>query len=214
MKKILFAIPFFVTVVSAIVAFHACSADDDANEGKCPEAQLLLVKSHEFAKRYNVDLSLNKDSIDEISKALTVEQMEEDFRDWASVDCTFKLHNKGNSPVTTNKLRINKRRVAFESTDIVGHYEGTASNNSKISVEVYYNIGNKGSGLVRVNVSYHDCTGSVSLVPTGYTFYGGDKCSFTAVGTVNLVGPRYNGCYHVCIEKSVTGDMYCTVSKI
>ena len=65
MKRFLILLLVFTGAMAAKVAFHACQADDEADSQLSPKAQLLLKKSREFAKKYNVDMTLNEDNIEE-----------------------------------------------------------------------------------------------------------------------------------------------------
>lgn len=82
MKKISLLLLLFFGAMATFVAFQACSSDE-MNEQPQTKAQLLLKKSREFAKKYGVKMELNEENIEEIAKTLTVEEMEQDYRNWA-----------------------------------------------------------------------------------------------------------------------------------
>ena len=214
MRKLLLSLLILAGAFTAVLAFHACSADDEAEESQhSPQAQLLLQKSREFAKKYNVNMTLNEENIEETAKTLSVEQMENDFQKWADMKCTLSLTEVNpHFKKSANKLRINRRKISYEETNISGTFSGTANNNSEISVSITYNLGNKGSGLIHVSVDYGGCTGDTSLQPVGFTTYGNGAYSFSATGTVSLSGHIYKKNYRVQVEKPQYGEMKCTVS--
>ena len=138
--------------------------------------------------------------------------MERDYQAWAKLNAHLRLQ-KSKGTKSSNSLRLKRRRAAFESTAIDGHYEHTATNNEDINVVIDYNFGNNGSGLVHVRVSYRKSEGRASFVPSGYTSYGSDECYFTATGTVFLSGGLYKGLMYVWIEHKQNGDYICNVNS-
>lgn len=101
MKKIKIIFAIFIAVLISCV-FHACSSDD-AQQSQT-KAQILLKKSKELAKKYNVDLHLKTENIDKIAGILTVEQMEKDYQDFAK-SCDRVMQFSAPKSATTAKTR-------------------------------------------------------------------------------------------------------------
>lgn len=210
MKRLHF-IPFaFAGVAAFIISFYACSSDETDNQA-LPKSQLLLKRSHELAEKYNVHITLDKTKLDETAQTLTIEQMENDYKDWANIQqVQFILHNSACGR-TSNNIKLTKRRTSFEYTSINGHYEDFADNNKDFYVTIDYNLGNNGSGLVRVELNCKGSCGATSLVPIGFTFYNSNKYSFTATGSVYLSGGTYKGSVCVWFDHKTNGELYCSI---
>lgn len=142
MKKSFLSFLLFGGAIATFVAFHACSSDETSAPQPMTKAKLLLKKSKEFARKYNVDLEVDEIQLKKVADTLSVEKMERDYQALA------KLTNITFAPKqtkSTNGLRLTKRRASFESTSISGHETGYAENNSDIGYEIFYNIGNNES---------------------------------------------------------------------
>ena len=213
MKRNFLSLLLSTGVIATVVAFHACSSDEANDPQPTSKTQMLLKKSKEFAKKYNVDLEVDEAQLEKVADTLSVEQMERDYQ---------ALANLTNAPITIvpqqakspNGLRLTNRRASYESTSISGHDTGFAENNSDIAYEIFYNIGNKGNGNVRVVISYDPFEGMTILQPTGVPFYSTNRCSFTAVGSINLTSALYKTITRrVWVEHSYTGKTICRVTK-
>lgn len=209
MKRNFFLFLFLIGTLVVISVFHACSSND-SDEQTETRTQFLLKKSKELGQKYGVDMTLDETNIEKNSKTLTVEQMEKDYKDWASFSAHLKL--KSTTEVkSAHHLRLVRRRAMFETTATNGHYENSADNNNKIYVVVDYNFGNKGNGLVHVHLRYKNSEGESSFIPIGYILYGSNVCSFTAKGYVFISGGIYRGTMQVDIERKRNGDLVCNV---
>ena len=211
MKKFYFSLLIVAGVFASIIAFHACSTDE-SDEHPQSKAQLLMKKSQEFAKKYDVNMVINKDSIESLAQTLTIEQMEKDYQEMAGFHETFFVPNSYDGAKTINKLRIRRKALNFETTDITGtfdcHDEGAYKN---INVNVAYRIGNgQGNNSVRVTLNRYGEIGSSTFVPQGVTKIGDKDCEFSASGTVSISG-TYIISYHVFIEHSRSGNR-CVIS--
>ena len=78
MKQLRTIVIVFIAILFMGV-FSACTNDE--TDQALTKSQLLIKKSKEFAKKYNVDLRLKEENIDKIAETLTVDQMEKDYQD-------------------------------------------------------------------------------------------------------------------------------------
>ena len=211
MKKFMLSLLILAGAFTAVLSFHACSADEEADEPQhSPQAQLLLQKSSEFAKKYNVNMTLNEDNIEETVKTLSVEEMEKDYREMSEFDICISSPSTPPRGRTVNKLRIRRKTTMFEETTITGSF--TCSAEYGTTVQVGYQIGNGGyNDDVSVILTHYSASGTAHLKPQGVTFQGSDKCAFSASGTVMIYG-QYRTCYHVFIDHSASGINTCHVS--
>ena len=77
-------------------------------------------------------MALNEDNIEETAKTLSVEEMEKDFQKWADMKCTLSLTEVNpHFKKSANKLRINRRKVSYEETNISGEFKGSAKNKKR-----------------------------------------------------------------------------------
>lgn len=126
MKKIATILASCIVATSLSLAVIACTADeqDDTNLSK---EELLLKKSKEFAQKYDVDMALNEDSLSQIAETLTIEQMEEDYKEWAAMlKDTLHMQTKiiPQAVQTKNKLRVRRRISQEEASGRNGEFEG------------------------------------------------------------------------------------------
>ena len=207
MKKFMLSLLILAGTFTAVLSFHACSADDEAEEPQhSPQAQLLLQKSREFAKKYDVNMALNEDNIEETAKTLSVEQMEKDFREMENFQISFKLINPNR---TVNKLRVRKKITTFEETKATGSFTWYGEGNTSVNVEYTIGNGNYNNDVyVTLNTKGH--SGSAHFKPVGCTSYGTNDCAFSASGTV-IICSYYIAYYHVLVDHGPSGN-YCNIS--
>lgn len=73
-----------MSITCLMTIFTSCESDEtdfDPNN----KIELLKAKSKEFAKKYDVDVTLNDDSIAKYADQMTVESMEEDYKAFAEM---------------------------------------------------------------------------------------------------------------------------------
>ena len=216
MKKFMLSLLILAGAFTAVLAFHACSADDEAEEPQhSPQAQLLLQKSREFAKKYNVNMTLNEDNIEETAKTLSVEEMEKDYREMSEFHLSFDVPNQSTGGRSVNKLRIRKKVTTFEETQVSGsfHCDSYETGMTGYTVDVAYRLGNGNySNYVDVTLNHFSCSGSARFMPNGFTQQGNNDCSFSASGTIRIYGNRYRANYFVSVSHSPSGN-HATVSR-
>ncbi len=201
-------------VIATFVAIHACSSDETNEPQSMTKTQLLLKKSKEFAQKYNVDLEVDEAQLEKVADTLSVEQMERDYQAWANFTRT-PITVTPKKTKSSNGLKLTKRRATYESTSISGQYKDIVDNNPYMTYELFYNFGNNGNGTVRVVVTYGKYEGMAFLQPTGFTSYGSNSCSFTAVGSINLTRPLYKTLTkRVCVEYCNTGKPICEITDL
>ena len=200
MKKLVLSVLAIAGMLVAIAAFHACSSDE-ADEQNLTQAQLLMQKSKEFAKKYGVDMTLNEENIEETAKTLTVEQMEKDYQEWAELmKKPIEMKVTGGEENTRNKIKLRRRISEMEMSGRSGNFTGRTSLGS---------IGNICEAEVKVSWNYHTAanhpvTATIECFgPKGDTYKtdvalsssfnaSGDYITFSAWGTFRLVGSPYN----------------------
>ena len=216
MKKFMLSLLILAGVFTAVLAFHACSADDEAEGPQhSPQAQLLLQKSREFAKKYNVNMALNEDNIEETAKTLSVEQMEKDYREMSEFHLSFDVPNQSTGGRSVNKLRIRKKVTTFEETQVSGSFSCNIDDFEMrgYSVKVDYRLGNGNySNYVDVTLTHYNSSGSARFMPQGFTQQGNNDCSFSASGTIRIYGNRYSANYFVSVSHSPSGN-HASVSR-
>ena len=114
MKKIKIILAIFTAVLISC-AIYACSSDD-AQQSQT-KTQILLKKSKDLAKKYNVDLHLKAENIDKIAETLTVEQMEKDYQSFAkSCDrvVQFSTPKSATTAKTRNRISIRRKMQGVE----------------------------------------------------------------------------------------------------
>lgn len=209
MKKLVLSVLAIAGMLVAIATIYACSSDE-ADEQNLTQAQLLMQKSKEFAKKYGVDMTLNEEKFEETAKTLTVEQMEKDYQKMAQFNVKMFTPNNKKSALSINKLRIRKKSPNFETTSISGDF--TCNGDYGTVVKVEYSIGNgAGNSYARVTLTRSEASGTAILIPQGITEYASDDCEFTASGTVTITNDEYRVDYHVFVTHAKTGNS-CSVS--
>ena len=210
MKKFMLSLLILAGAFTAVLAFHACSADDEAEEPQhSPQAQLLLQKSREFAKKYDVNMTLNEDNIEETAKTLSVEEMEKDFREMSELHLSFDVPNQSTGKRSVNKLRIRRKAATFEETMVSGSFRCDIDDYQMkgYSVKVDYKLGNGNyNNYVDVTLSHYYSSGSARFMPQGFMQQGNNDCSFSASGTIRIYGIRYNANYFVSVSHSPSGN--------
>ena len=80
-KKLLFIVLFSLCLAATL---FSCQGDETelASQSK---VDLLMAKSKEFAKKYGVDVSLNKEYVEAHADEMTIENMEAGYRDFAEM---------------------------------------------------------------------------------------------------------------------------------
>ncbi len=214
MKKSFLSLLLTTGAIATLVTFHACSSDEANDPQPMSKSQLLLKKSKEFAQKYNVDLEVDEAQLEKVADTLSVEQLERDYQSWANFTRKPIIITPKRSK-SSNGLRLTKRRASFESTSISGQYKDIVDNNPYMTYELFYNFGNNGNGTVRIIVTYGKYEGMAFLQPTGFTSYGSNSCSFTAVGSINLTRPLYKTLTkRVCVEYCNTGKPICEITNL
>ena len=197
MKKIFFLLLFFIGVLATFVAFHACTSDE-VDEQSVTDSQLLMQKSKEFAKKYGVNLALDPNKLNEASKNLTIEQMEQIYKDWAAFN-SIKLIDTENNRVVSSKngIKIRRRVETKEVTPVKGGYmfkcEGTYK---EAPVEADLSVYDKGNGHIVVYIyskMIHD------LISSGSGDFDDIQGNYDSEGPYNLTGKTqvyFNGISH------------------
>ena len=196
---------------TAVLAFHACSADDAAEEPQhSPQVQMLLQKSREFAKKYNVNMTLNEDNIEETAKTLSVEQMEKDYREWAKLTKTpLVVKDSDNGKQSKNKIKLRKKIVEMELSGRRGEFKGSGSfgdfghyYNTEVTVDWLYHSSFKHPVTADVEIlSGGDGIGNRTTLALSSEFdTASGKISFSASGSFSFKDIRYT--------KSVTLNVY------
>ena len=83
MRKNLFSI-LIAGIICLTATFTSCQSDE-TEFAPTSKIELLKAKSKEFAKKYNVNVTLNDDSIAKYADQMTVESMEEDYKAFAEM---------------------------------------------------------------------------------------------------------------------------------
>ena len=211
MKKFMLSLLILAGAFTAVLAFDACSADDEAEELQhSPQAQLLLQKSREFAKKYGVNMTLNEDNIEETAKTLSVEEMEKDFREWAKLTKTpLVVKNSDNGKLTKNNIKLRRKTVEMELSGRRGEFKGSGSfgemgryYNAEVTVNWLYHSSFKHPVVADVEVlSGDDCIGNRTTVALSSEFdTASGKISFSASGVFSFKDMKYT--------KSVSLNVY------
>jgi len=209
---------FFILAAMAFLAictmptFSSCSEDAlDGQEQPLTKADVLRAKAKEFAKKYNVDMTLNEENIDSLAEVLTVEQMERDFQKFASMEITCRpinasqhLATKSRRLIIRKTLKLSEEKkeeiktgnatqdislsLTYEKIDEKGnHYTEYESLKCEASLKWKYEGDGKGSAEIEIkSLDGNETIGSKSLHAQ---FVGGNQAStveFTASDTISL----------------------------
>ena len=214
MKKFMLSLLILTGAFTAVLAFHACSADDEAEEPQhSPQAQLLLQKSREFAKKYNVNMTLNEDNIEETAKTLSVEEMDSMYMAFSHLRIDVPIRVNSNvAAKTKNKIRIRKLKPVLED-DRPKTYSGTVSGDDSnaalgiyVSADASWIYSESGSQHVHLTVDYqhkscHDSSDK-NFTPVFYT--AGDTPSFELKDSAKLK----------CDHFTITGQVSMTEKEL
>ncbi len=207
MKKLMMWPVMALICASAFVLFGSCSGEENEENGAmASKADLLRLKAKEFAKKYNVRMSLNEENIEYLAETLSVEEMENDFRMFAEEQKHHKVYTSYDMAKKEKRLTIRRTKNLEEEREKVEEGSFTEkkielkkdfSDDEKdcnytcdITVEWKYLL--KGVSYARLsfsNISPSDgnCTGDI--VPS-FSTNGG--FNFTATGNIQLKTPKYN----------------------
>ena len=208
MKKFMLSLLILAGAFTAVLAFDACSADDEAEELQhSPQAQLLLQKSREFAKKYGVNMTLNEDNIEETAKTLSVEEMDSIYLAFSHLRIDVPIHVNSNAAAKTkNKIRIRKLKPVLED-DRPKTYSGTVNGEDSnaalgiyVSADASWVYSESGGQHVHLTVDYqhnscHDCSDQ-NFTPFFNT--AGDDPSFELKASAKLK------CKHFTITAQVS----------
>lgn len=211
MKKLMMWPVMALICASAFVLFGSCSGEEnEENETAVSKADLLRLKAKEFAKKYNVRMSLNEDNIEYLTETLSVEEMENDFRMFAEE----QKHPQVYTSDDTEKTRRTEKRLTIKRTKTLEeerekieegsyteksvalrktfryHPEKNCNYTCDITVNWKYSL--KGVDYAKLsfsNVSPSDGSCSGEIVPS-FSTNGG--FNFTASGDIRLSTPMYN----------------------
>ncbi len=67
---------------------------------------LLLAKSKEFAKKYNVMMTLNSSRLDTLAEEMTIAQLEQDYRTFSKTQANDSSTTESDSGSVSVKIRI------------------------------------------------------------------------------------------------------------
>ena len=199
MKKLMLSVLAIAGMLVAMATIYACSSDE-ADEQNQFQAQLLMQKSKEFAKKYGVDMTLNEENIKETAKTLTVEQMEKDYQEWAELTKNpIEMKVTGGENKTKNKIKLRRKISEMELSGQGGDFMGHTS---------FGEIGNIWQADVKVSWKYHTAlkhtviANITCISPKGNLYNtevylsssfnaSGDYITFSAWGTFSLSGSTY-----------------------
>ena len=108
---------------SAFTLFSSCSNEEnEGNETANGKADMLRIKAKEFARKYNVRMSLNEDNIGYLAETLSVEEMENDFRMFAEEQKHPKIYasdDTGKTEKAEKRLTIRRTKSLEEERETV-----------------------------------------------------------------------------------------------
>lgn len=209
MKKIKIILAIFTAVLISC-AIYACSSDD-AQQSQT-KAQILLKKSKELAKKYNVDLHLKAENIDKIAETLTVEQMEKDYQSFAkSCDRVVQFSTPKSATTAKTRNRISIRRkmqgVEYMSDGKVCFLCDTPQSAYTEVISGYFELQLvNGSGFLYMSSGATSCQGNFQEKYGGY-FNDEKDYRFYISGPVYWDSPYYSGTVYASGEfRSDTGN--------
>ena len=200
MKKLILSVLAIAGMLVAMAAFHACSSDE-ADEQNLTQAQLLMQKSKEFAKKYGVNMTLNEENIEETAKTLTVEQMEKIYESMSQLCIKIPIQKSNNKfAKTKNKLRIRKVAPLLE-IDRPDPYQGSASGSAsndvlgiRIAASCSWTYSEKGAQHVSLTITYqhNDCNDSQDRHYTPHFYTANDYPTFEIKDNIKLSCPHFS----------------------
>lgn len=115
-----------MSITCLMTIFTSCESDETDFEPN-NKIELLKAKSKEFAKKYDVDVTLNDDSIAKYADQMTVEGMEEDYKAFAEMKKSLQNISTETMPSVPTKLLSKrdflKRRKVETELDTLGRYD-------------------------------------------------------------------------------------------
>lgn len=214
MKQLRTIVIVFIAILFMGV-FSACTNDE--TDQALTKSQLLIKKSKEFAKKYNVDLRLKEENIDKIAETLTVDQMEKDYQDFAS-SCgkviKFMPPKSTNVIKTRNRILIRRKMQGMEYLP-EGKKRFLCDTPHATFTEVisgYFELEPNGVGFLYMSSGATVCQGTLQEAPRGY-FYDEKNYHFYAYGMVFWDSPCYNGTVYASGEFGSYSGNYVTFSK-
>ena len=121
---------FIMSITCLMTIFTSCESDETDFEPN-NKIELLKAKSKEFAKKYDVDVTLNDDSIAKYADQMTVEGMEEDYKAFAEMKKSLQNISTETMPSVPTKLLSKrdflKRRKVETELDTLGRYDKNGS---------------------------------------------------------------------------------------
>ena len=200
MKKLMLSVLAIAGMLVAMATIYACSSDE-AGEQNQSQAQMLMQKSKEFAKKYGVDMTLNEENIEGTAKTLTVEQMEKDYQEWAELTKNpIEIKVTGGENKTKNKIKLRRRisemELSGQGGDIMGRTSfGCVGHIYEAEVKVSWKYHNAIFHPVTATVYYINKNGEqhnadISLSSNFNT--SGDYITFSASGTFKLSDAPYD----------------------
>jgi lipoprotein len=121
---------FIMSITCLMTIFTSCESDETDFEPN-NKIELLKAKSKEFAKKYDVDVTLNDDSIAKYADQMTVESMEEDYKAFAEMKKSLQNISTETMPSVPTKLLSKrdflKRRKVETELDTLGKYDRSGS---------------------------------------------------------------------------------------
>lgn len=119
-----------MSITCLMTIFTSCESDETDFEPN-NKIELLKAKSKEFAKKYDVDVTLNDDSIAKYAEQMTVEGMEEDYKAFAEMKKSLQNISTETMPSVPTKLLSKrdflKRRKVETELDTLGRYNNSGS---------------------------------------------------------------------------------------
>lgn len=125
MKKILFALctlTLFITSCSQEELFESSQQGSYEN--------LLIQKSKEFAKKYNIDLAIDKNALSNLEHVYTIEEMEDFYRALSECSALGTSYINWNSE-KEGKLKI-KRRISLGEAAVTPNGSASAEFNFRL----------------------------------------------------------------------------------
>lgn len=210
MKKF-FVWPIMALICSsAFTLFSSCSNEENEESGTAAgKADILRMKAKEFARKYNVRMSLNEDNIGYLAETLSVEEMENDFRMFAEEQKHPKIYasdDTGKTEKAEKRLTIRRTKSLEEERETVEEGSYTESDvvlkktypsdpkkncDYKCDITVTWRYLLKGVSYAKLSFSNitpssGSCSGTITPL---FSTNGG--FNFTASGNIRLNTPKY-----------------------
>lgn len=214
MKKIEFFFLAAVAFIALCTTTHflsSCSEDvAEEQEQQLTKADILRTNAKEFAKKYNVNMTLNEKKNDSLVKVLTVEQIERDFQEFVEFRKSLKTVSSQplNNAMKGNRLKINKIKKLSEyiNTRISGTVscsfssEEIAGRPRSGTIDVEYECGGNGRDCANIILKTNSYVGEACF-PAYFTVNNGKVASFTTSGRVHAYSKSRT--YHFFVDMSL-----------